>query len=97
MASFIQIFGNGFEFEIMIEPAPERVCQLRDAVKAESSKLDSIDALDLKVFLPGTTEFSEASLKGLASVPPSSPDDLIIVVVPDHQEEKTGMRVILLF
>ena len=91
MASFIQLLENGFESEIMIEPVPERVCQLRDAVKAMCSPaLDSIDADFLKVFLPGTTEFSEASLDGFASVPPSSPDDPIIVVVPDPQEKKTG-------
>ena len=93
MASYVQLLVNGFEFEIMIEPAPEYVCDLRKAVKAKSTRLDSIDFEDLKVFLPGTTKFSEESLGGFASVPPSSPDDLIIVVAP----EETGMRVFLLF
>ena len=98
MASYVKLLENGFESKIMIEPVPERVCQLRDAVKAKrSNSLASIDADFLKVFLPGTTKFSEASLDGFASVPPSSPDDPIIVVVPDPQEKKPGKRVLLLF
>ena len=97
MASYIQLLVNGSKFKYKIKPAPERVCQLREAVKAKSDKLDSIDVEDLKVFLPSTTKFSEESLDAFASVPPSTPDDPIIVVVPDPQEEKTGMRVILLF
>ena len=99
MASFVKVIGKDFKSMIRIGPVDENlVCEFLEAVQAECSPaLDYLSACQLNVYLPGTTKFSEESLDAFASVPPSTPDDPIIVVVPDPQEEKTGMRVILLF